>query len=398
MSRSVGTVADVAIERTELELVWPADLFAEEARVLLEAGMDSQNTMGWLLAEAFQGDAAWLLYQEEAAKGPMSDPWSEGAFAGARVSRTAALVTDLAEHSHLLRRYAPKRYYRARQQPETAPARLDMAQAKIRFAGVVADLAESGYFERAFGSSCVDGDGDPDTEGQRQLSAILGENQAQAPGEEPLRLWPMKGRGEADPTSWPDGLFYDLVEALHDLVARPRGRYWHDYGQEWDYGDFTRAPGQAVYRWRVNELLDRSEVPLRLADSGPDTGLLVRSAGDGRDDLVAQVLQSPEPKVRDRIEHAVAQFRGRNATPAAKREATRALADVLEQRRKLLKKELFSKDEDALFMIANSFEIRHLNEQQKDEYDPAFLDWVFWWFLATVELTDRLLALQGMER
>ena len=28
------------------------------------------------------------------------------------------------------------------------------------------------------------------------------------------------------------------------------------------------------------------------------------------------------------------------------------------------------------------------------DYDPAFLDWVFWWDLATVELTDRILALE----
>jgi hypothetical protein len=61
----------------------------------------------------------------------------------------------------------------------------------------------------------------------------------------------------------------------------------------------------------------------------------------------------------------------------------------------LLKAELFRKDEDALFHIANAFEIRHINESQKGDYDPAFLDWIFWWYLATIELTDRLLARQA---
>lgn len=28
----------------------------------------------------------------------------------------------------------------------------------------------------------------------------------------------------------------------------------------------------------------------------------------------------------------------------------------------------------------------------RGEYDEAFLDWIFWWYLATVELTNRLIA------
>jgi hypothetical protein len=51
-----------------------------------------------------------------------------------------------------------------------------------------------------------------------------------------------------------------------------------------------------------------------------------------------------------------------------------------------------SADEGALFYIANGFQIRHLSERQKANYDAAFLDWVLQWFLGTIELTDRLLA------
>ncbi len=141
-------------------------------------------------------------------------------------------------------------------------------------------------------------------------------------------------------------------------------------------------------------MLDRSVVPLRLAESGEDTGRLVTAAGDARDDLVERALLTPEPTVRERVMHAVAIFRDRHATVAIKRDATRTLADVLEQRRRLLKGHLLSGDERALFEIANNFELRHLNERQKVDYDPAFLDWVFWWYLATVELADRLLARQ----
>jgi len=39
--------------------------------------------------------------------------------------------------------------------------------------------------------------------------------------------------------------------------------------------------------------------------------------------------------------------------------------------------------------------VRHASERQKADYNPLFLDWVFWWFLATIELTDRLLSEQS---
>ncbi|ODU05016.1 MAG: hypothetical protein ABS81_08670 [Pseudonocardia sp. SCN 72-86] len=57
-----------------------------------------------------------------------------------------------------------------------------------------------------------------------------------------------------------------------------------------------------------------------------------------------------------------------------------------------LKQQIARKDEGALFQIANEFALRHQKPDQKGDYDPAFLDWIFWWYLATVELTNRLLA------
>ncbi len=51
---------------------------------------------------------------------------------------------------------------------------------------------------------------------------------------------------------------------------------------------------------------------------------------------------------------------------------------------------MLSKDEDVLFQIANRFNIRHQSAAQQGDYDVAFLDWIFWWYLATIELTDTL--------
>ena len=65
-------------------------------------------------------------------------------------------------------------------------------------------------------------------------------------------------------------------------------------------------------------------------------------------------------------------------------------ANTAEESGKLLKDTLFTDDEGALFVIANKFDLRHRNDKQHTNYDPAFRDWVFWWYLATIELTDRI--------
>ena len=381
----------MAIERTELELVWPADLFRQEGQALLAADRDDESTLGWLLAEAFHGERGYRLFTQTPA--PWTG-WDEDLVNGHKApappqgpSPRAQLVAGLVRDTAQLPRYVPRQYYSARRNP-SPDTPLTPAQTKTAYAEVIAALARTGYFHDAFGSSCVDDADNPAEQGQKKLSSLLDTD---------CPMWPLgRDNGELSGVEqdWSEDLFFDVIEALHDLVARPRWRGWHEFDQLWDYQDFARAPGQAVYRWKVNELLFRSEVLLQLADSGSDCGRLVHAPGDARDDLLRRAVQSPEPKVRDLVDHAVAQFRGRGATFLAKREATKTLADVLEHRRALLKSELFKKDEDALFQIANHFEIRHINEHQKSDYDPAFLDWVFWWYLATIELTDRLLDRQ----
>lgn len=69
------------------------------------------------------------------------------------------------------------------------------------------------------------------------------------------------------------------------------------------------------------------------------------------------------------------------------------LAGILEQRRALIKNTtlLTKKDENALFDIANNFALRHQDMNQQRDYDPAFLDWIFWWYLATIALTNSII-------
>jgi hypothetical protein len=171
----------------------------------------------------------------------------------------------------------------------------------------------------------------------------------------------------------------------------------HGYsGCGWHHSSFSLETGQVVYRWRVNQVLDRSDLGLRLADEGEDAGRLVAATDPARSELVAAMAKRSDTATGDLVRHAIALYRGRDASEHHKRSATVTLAGVLEERRSLLKAELVSKDEGALFQIANQFAIRHRRDDQRPDYDPAFLDWVFWWYLATIELTDRILERQQL--
>lgn len=391
----------MAIERSELRLVWPPGLFAAEARALVATDAED-DALGGLLAEAFDGNRGEQLLRQVASLQPRrsgaveDDPWpldaaSHVANAQPFASRaSAALVADLAEDADRLPRHVPRPLFRQRHQP-SIPALLSVATAKDGFARLVVELSGLGYFEDAFGSQCPDSCEDPDSQGQWVLAKRL---------EVDLTLWPLRVSSNVftGPTGvhedWPDELFFDVIEALHEVVARPRRRRWHGFHEGWDYDDYSRSAGQAVYRWKVNELLDGSDVPLKLAETGSDAGLLVQATGDPRDQLTERALATGDPRDGAEVQHAVALFRGRGASREDRRSAVVALARVLEHRRTLLKDQLLSGDEGALFQIANQFDLRHRNERQQGDYDAAFLDWVFWWYLGTIELADRLVARQ----
>jgi hypothetical protein len=183
-------------------------------------------------------------------------------------------------------------------------------------------------------------------------------------------------------------LFCDIIEVLQDLVARPRARSNHNYrGCGWHHRAFAVETGQVVYRWRVNRILDTSALGLRLADEGEDAGRLVAVIDPARMELVATMTERIDSGTGDVVRHAIALHRGRTTSEHDKRSAVVALAGVLEERRAVLKPELMSKDEGALFQIANQFAIRHRRDDQRPNYDPAFLDWLFWWYLVPRQAT-----------
>jgi hypothetical protein len=174
-------------------------------------------------------------------------------------------------------------------------------------------------------------------------------------------------------------VFFDVIEAFDELVVMPTARSRHGYGGcSWHYSNFSHHFGREAYRFEVNRILGFAGVPYRLAESGEDAGRVVAAGTEELAPLLERGADRPAEGDGADIRHAVALFRSRSATVEEKRSAVVALFRVLERNRSLFKANLFSGDEDALFVIANQFGVRHANERQRTDYDPAFLDWTFW--------------------
>lgn len=372
----------------DYELDWPPELLRGELLALL-----GHPYRGWtgdevelLLHEAFHteipaADFARLHSLAEWGNDPVpSRPW----------------IADLLEHLPEMRDYRPPRpYYRDRHRPPRPNRQQRPAVYEQIGTLLLSQLRIWGYLDRDFPPLCVDDarDFDFDSEGDGEVLErefeLWDVVRERAPS---LKLWPLL------PGSWNNDILFDVVEVYHDLVARPRRRWYHQHNDcGWHSEDFDTDAGRRVYRSLVNRILNEHTIGLHLAEDGEDTGRLVHDVDVARTELVERALASPAPEVADRVAHAVGQFRRRDATEHDKRSAIVTLALVLEERRKLLKTWLFRADERALFHIANEFDNRHRDEKQHADYDPAFRDWVFWWYLSTIELTNRLLARQDAD-
>lgn len=357
----------------DYRLLVPVELFQEEARVIADVYNAGQrdDMAKCLFAEAFAGPA------------PARELVDAGAGAGAWTSTSydnvRTFLLGLAREAHQFPTQ-PRRYWRERrQQPTPPPAELSLHQLQVAWSEMVVELDGRGYLDALVPSACVDGL----TEQERNddLSRRLSEEA------NVTIVWP-PGPPE---DGWPEDHFFTLVELLHDMVARPRRRHFHDYGGDWHSSDFATQPGQLLYRRKVNGLFGLSSIHLEIAGEGTDRGFLVLAPRDGRDTLVKRTIERAGTGDADPVTRAVLQFRDRTADRIQKRGACVLLANELESERDRVKQHLLSRDEGMLFQIANQFAIRHHRADQHPDYDDAYLDWIFWTYLATVELM-RVLA------
>ena len=241
---------------------------------------------------------------------------------------------------------------------------------------MIEEFRANHYFAETLGYSCVDDLDDEGSSPEQELDRRVGKP----------HLWSQ----ESD--SWNEIDLCDFIEVFHDLAAWPTMGWYHNrFECGWHPESFSERLGQALYRWRTNLLLDQAAFRFRLANSGEDIGRMVRFVSGELGELIDGVLDS-ETGHREDVDHAIALFRDRDGNREKQRLAVVALAGILEERRSLLKKRLFTKDERVLFEIANQYDLRHRNANQYSDYAPEFLEWIFYWYLATVQLTERLVA------
>ncbi|MFG3172921.1 hypothetical protein [Streptomyces sp. NPDC048200] len=368
----------MSLDLSNYELLWPTTLFATEGeRVLRSSSRSWEEQAVWLLTEALAGPTAVADFEDlPSQRTPTDDPWATTAPGWGKrggVDKREWLTELISRAAELRHASEPRPYWPQRQGRGLSHDGSTPRDTRRDFARMISDFAENGYLVHEFGQECVD---DPN---ELPDASELIDRRLGIPN-----LWPLT------PEAWDQDTFFGLIEVFHDLVSRPRTRYFHNWDNcGWHHSDFHTGPARILYRGKVNPLLREAGIEYELAAEGDDLGRLVAVTDDARSTLVHRALTKSAPDITTRIRHAVALFRGRDTSVESKKSAIVTLAGILEERRALLKDEL-GKDEGALFEIANRYDLRHRKADQRGDYDEAFLDWIFWWYLATVELTNRL--------
>lgn len=388
-------------EIDDLQLVWPANLFVAEAESLLSTGYaNDQAAVSLLLREAFAQPTGEDLFHE-VSQPSYKGQWKPGQLRlagglGVYIPESRAPYVEMAPVCRLLLEEVVTRvkrgeipdhsapsYWSHRQagSPTAPPTPLSHPQLWRGFMDLLQELVDGDYLQPVASWSCEDEPDALSTPGRVQLTNLL---------RRPMD-WPLD-----DPeTVLTEPDLYDLLEAFHDLVARPRTSTWHASCRDYHYQEHDKRAGRRVYASKVNALLARSELRLRLSTEPADAGHLVEIAGDERDELEAASLQrAGESSQTRRAAHGVQLHRYRNATREDKRDAVRALADALEPQRAAIETHLSKGDAADLFFIINRFDIRHNNRSQQDDYPEEFLDYVYWTLLSTQELLNRLASKQ----
>jgi hypothetical protein len=202
--------------------------------------------------------------------------------------------------------------------------------------------------------------------------------------------WPYvadPGSGRRHPPYWSyrnEALLFDTLELIHDAVVA-----WPIPVVEGQAPAYDQARGKRELRATVNEVLALRTPPAEMLVGGE----IVERGPEELHSLVEEPL-SPDRQRDDitvAVEEAVEMFRRRGATVTDRQAAVQRLAGALEGLRAEARRRLLSNDESDLFNIANNFAIRHHNARQRTDYDRGlYLEWLFYWYLATVRLLVRI--------
>lgn len=272
--------------------------------------------------------------------------------------------------------------YYSRRNGKHREKKIDLEQVRMLFLNTYNNFDRKCFFQEAFGYFCVDEGYVPgesfysDEHINCFLQVEMGTNK---------NLWPIT----VNYREYSENELFDMIEFLYDYISEPTGggRYHSFSNCGWhDYTTFDAISAKKEYQEEINKFLNKYSDGYELNKDG-HIYLLLEPAYEG---LINAPLVSDDADVKEKISLAVKNYRlSRNLGDM--RNAIRELADILERLRPELKK-YFKGDESDLFNIMNNFTIRHYNEGQKEDYDKKiFYSWMFYVFLATVHVAQRLI-------
>lgn len=337
-----------------------------------------------LLSEMFHSDDPVEEFRSLPSARTLPSPWETPIPTDAFWQDKKEWLRDLWRHCERLPQPSARLPYWSQRNKSNSRKSLDLAQTKRRYVDMLTTLESAGYLANAFGEDCVD---DPEpprgtlgSDAGAAIEAMVGKPDLWHPFDK-YRFY-----SEED--------FFDVIELVADLVARPRRRTYHSWNQcGWHHSLFAREPGLRLYRHLLNGLLADSELQLTLGPRGR-----LEHTSDRHDEGLVQEVRAGRSD-EDPVEVAVEQFRQRGAKEETKRGAIVTLAGVLEGRRALLKAWMLKRDEGALFQIANEFDLRHRKVDQKSDYDKdLYFEWLFHWYLSTIRLSDGILQRSSGEQ
>lgn len=272
-----------------------------------------------------------------------------------------------------------RRYYSVRTGRNPEGAQLALPSLLRLFLAVYCDFQRKDYFQESFGYHCVDAG---------YVSGTIGDD-IEAYFLLKLRkdnLWPINDKCQG----YTEDDLFDVIEFLHDHISKPIDGDYHSYANcGWHYKTFDQGSGQTEYRNEINKLLIDYGDGYELSGEGeilnlatPGTELIFK----------AELPEYSKENIEDKVKAAIYKFRRSRSSLEDKRDAIKTLVECLEFIRPRMKEVLTKKDESDLFDIANNFGIRHHNEKQKTEYDQSvWLNWMFYYYLATIHAVTRLL-------
>ncbi|MGP4992708.1 hypothetical protein [Glutamicibacter ardleyensis] len=366
-------------------LSWPRSLFVWEGTRILQTATDS-NLCPWteqLLREAFEDDGvADSFIAQFSVSMDSNAAWGVPATTTSKINVIRPWLQALLADETRLFSYQPPVYYAERQVgtyidlgPDT---RFTFAEDFIELLNA---MSGKGYFPKILPKLCED----------RTPESIDVAREIRRATKQVIE-WPL---ASASAKMLPDLTLYSLVEYFNDQSQRPRAAEWHNWNDcGFDYSDFNRESGGAVYRWRVNALLESHKQPLRLGSVGEERGRLIHHFSAAQDELLTEEVENRIVRPTDEVAHAIRMFRARDANNIDKRAALGLLYGRLEPKRKYLESKTTKGDVEDIFNIANRYNIRHRIGRQFNEERVEYLDWMFWNFLSMVRLLDALEAKQ----